>query len=356
MTPPRAFLGQAQQQSGLAQLPGAAQVEAVVGAVDVDHATAMARAGLRRHGNGQELQHRTRAGVRHHLRFLQQAGGVEAVAPLHTRLVLPDGLAGVEVQRLHGGLGRVGGELFRRQAQRVVGLLAVAAGQHHHRVVQPLPAQPQVGQLPVGRALWPKAAHVHGHGAGLEVEAAGQRRGHGGADLSQPEAARIGRQLDARLARRRTEQGDHPARTAAVEHGKRPPQHLHARRAGQVEVRHLSLPVGHGGGDAVGVQADAAHAEAGAGAEAARADLQVLRVIAAVGDDQPGHPCQALRQVDHRPGLAQRLAVDAGDRKRRLQRALGTQRARDDDVWLGRQGRIDLRKCCAGRQQQGEGC
>jgi hypothetical protein len=85
---------------------------------------------------------------------------------------------------------------------------------------------------------------------------------------------------------------------------------LAALRPGKVEVRHLALPVGAGGRNAVGIQADAPHAETGARAEAARADLQVLRVVVAQVDDQPGHAAHRLREVDHRAGGTQRGGVD----------------------------------------------
>src|SRR5690606_16099379 len=60
----------------------------------------------------------------------------------------------------------------------------------------------------------------------------------------------------------------HPARRVAVQGRERPAQHFDAVAAGQAEVRDLALAIRHRGGDAIGVQAQAAHAEGRARAEA----------------------------------------------------------------------------------------
>jgi hypothetical protein len=96
------------------------------------------------------------------------------------------------------------------------------------------------------------------------------------------------------LTRRGADQRNHAARVGAIQRRERAAQDLDALRTGNVEVRHLSLPVGHGRGDAIGVQAQATDAEGGARTETARADLQVLRVVVAQVDHQAGHAVQRL--------------------------------------------------------------
>jgi len=130
---------------------------------------------------------------------------------------------------------------------------------------------------------------------------------------------------------------DHAARRGAVKSGERAAQHLDALRRAQVEVGRLPLPVGHARRNAVGNEADAAHAEGRAGAEAARGDLQVLGVVLPVLHHDARHAAQALREVHLRPALADLLAVEAVDRGRDFQARLRLTRCRDDhDVVLRR--------------------
>jgi hypothetical protein len=70
--------------------------------------------------------------------------------------------------------------------------------------------------------------------------------------------------------------------------------------------------------------------------KAARADLQVLGIVAAVVGDQPGHALQCLAGVEHRAGAAQGVAVDDGDRVGRLLDPALDRRAGDHDGLLGR--------------------
>src|SRR6187399_334183 len=63
-------------------------------------------------------------------------------------------------------------------------------------------------------------------------------------------------------------------------------------------MRQLPLAIGHGGGNAVGVDPQAAHAEGGAGAEATDRQLRVLRVVLAVEGRDPGNAGQALGDID----------------------------------------------------------
>jgi len=75
-------------------------------------------------------------------------------------------------------------------------------------------------------------------------------------------------------------------------------------------VRQRALAVGHGGGNAIHIQAHAAHAEGGAGAVAAHGQLQVLGVVLAVLDLQAGHAGQSFGQVDLQLAVTQLLAIE----------------------------------------------
>src|SRR5690606_29798112 len=88
------------------------------------------------------------------------------------------------------------------------------------------------------------------------------------------------------------------ARRIAVQRGKRAAQHFDARHRRDIDVRRLALPVRHGGGYAVDIQAHAAHAERRPRAEPAHRQLQVLRVVLAVLYLQAGHAAQPLGQTD----------------------------------------------------------
>ncbi len=88
-----------------------------------------------------------------------------------------------------------------------------------------------------------------------------------------------------------------------------------AVRAEHAEVRELPLAIGHGGGDAVGVQAQAAHAEGGARTEAADGKLRVLRVVLAVEAVTPGTPASSsviLAWVRLLFGSANTVLTEAG--------------------------------------------
>ena len=107
-----------------------------------------------------------------------------------------------------------------------------------------------------------------------------------------------------------------------------------------------ALAVGHGRRNAVGNQANAAHAERRARAKASRRDLQVLRVVLAVLDDNARDAPEALGEIDLRPAFADLVGVEAVDRCGNIQARLRHARRRDHDRVL-----LLLRKAAA-RQQK----
>jgi hypothetical protein len=121
-------------------------------------------------------------------------------------------------------------------------------------------------------------------------------------------------------------------------------QHFDALRHIKVEGGGLSLAVRHAGRDAVGDQLHAAHAEGGAGAEAARGNLQILRVVLAVGCHQSRHGGQRLAGVDARLGLGDAGGVDNIDRRRHIKNGVADAGGADDyrvlrrDSFLGGDG------------------
>ena len=141
--------------------------------------------------------------------------------------------------------------------------------QHGDGVVGTLPAQAHIGQAAAGFALRAKAVRLKLAQAGAQVEALAQRRGHAHTGLAQAKTASIQPHFSLGLLHRLGEHCHHATRAVAVEHRERPAQHLDALRAGQIKVRHLALAVGHGGGDAVGVEPQATHTKGRARAEAA---------------------------------------------------------------------------------------
>src|SRR5580658_5070731 len=98
--------------------------------------------------------------------------------------------------------------------------------------------------------------------------AGGSRRIQSGAPNIE---AAVGRR-SAHLIRLHTVGGEYLDDTAggvAIERREWPTQHLHARRRIQIELRDLALPVSAGGRDTILIDADAADAERGVGADAA---------------------------------------------------------------------------------------
>ena len=110
-------------------------------------------------------------------------------------------------------------------------------------------------------------------------------------------------------------------------------------------MRHLALAVGKAGRDAVGDQAQAANAEGGAPAEAARGNLQVLRVVLPVLHRDARHTVERLGEVDLRTREVDVVTLHAVDRRRHFHaRALGARAGNGDGV--------RLRFCRQGKQKQ----
>jgi len=278
------------------------------------------------------------------------------VGPAGADLGLADDLAGPVLGGFGRGLVRVCLELRTGQTERIVGSLVLVADGHGQAVMVALPAQAGIGELAVGAALWAEAVDRQARQAGRKVKPVLQRRGERHPALAQSEAAGVQPDLELPLAHRLREQRDHAARGVAVQRRERPAQHLDPLGPGEVEMRDLALAIGHGGGDAVRVQAQAAHAETGTGAEAAGADLQVLRVVVAVGHHQPRHAGQGLGQIDHRSAVAQRLGADRGDGIGHLGQLARAGRAGDDDRFQRGIGcRLSQGSALQAGQQAGEG-
>ena len=123
---------------------------------------------------------------------------------------------------------------------------------------------------------------------------------------------------------------DHAARMVAIDGRKRSAQHFDALGRIEVEGSGLALAIGHAGRNAIADQFDTAHAEGRAGAEAARRDLQVLRVVLAVLHNQARHGSQRFRRIDADLTILDAGAVDHVDRGRHFLAGVGDAAAADD--------------------------
>src|SRR5450830_69653 len=123
----------------------------------------------------------------------------------------------------------------------------------------------------------------------------------------------------------------------AVDGGKRSAQYFDAFGGIEIEGGGLALAIGHGGGDAVADQAYATHAKRGTGTEAARGNLQILRIVLAVLHYQPGYGGQRFRSVDANLAILDTGAIDHIDRCRHFAaRMFDTATTDDHDVqYLG---------------------
>ena len=111
------------------------------------------------------------------------------------------------------------------------------------------------------------------------------------------------------------EELDDTARVVTVHGGEGAAHHFDAFGGVEVEGGGLALAVRVAGGDAVGDQLDAAHAESGAGTEAAHRYLQVLGVVLAILDDQAGDAGQCLRGIHAEVARLVGAHVDRIDRE-----------------------------------------
>ena len=100
------------------------------------------------------------------------------------------------------------------------------------------------------------------------------------------------------------------ARGIAIELRQRARQHLHAGGRAQGHGGRLALPVGRGGRNAVGDEANAAQPKGRPRAKPANGNLHVLRVVVAVERHHARHLGQGLRQIDSGPSLLNGAGVD----------------------------------------------
>ncbi|MCU0924285.1 MAG: hypothetical protein MUF16_29005, partial [Burkholderiaceae bacterium] len=154
--------GHAGNQRGMVPAPDQSRVEPGVVAAQIDDAAGVARIGLRGRRNGLPLRHVALAGVGGEHALAQGAEVGKPMPPGGAALRLPGGLAGVEQRGLRCRLVRVGVELRTRQAQRILRRLIHAVQQQRQRVLFADPAQPQVAQRALRRA-------VRTHAVGVEL-------------------------------------------------------------------------------------------------------------------------------------------------------------------------------------------
>ena len=125
----------------------------------------------------------------------------------------------------------------------------------------------------------------------------------------------------------------------AVQTRKRAAQHFDALSRGKIESRRLSLPIGHGGGDAVGNQPYAAHTECRAGTKAARRDLQILRIVLPILRDDSRHTIEHFGKIDLRFGLTDHRSIDTVNGHRQIEAILRHACCADDELRDGLFGR-----------------
>jgi len=83
----------------------------------------------------------------------------------------------------------------------------------------------------------------------------------------------------------------------AIQRRKRPAHDFHPLGGSEREMRHLPLPVGHGRGHAIGIQAQPAHAEGRTRAKAANRQLRILGQILPFAREQPRHLGEHFRDA-----------------------------------------------------------
>src|SRR6267142_5578711 len=266
------FVFDAGGQAHARNVPEVAQGAATIVGIEIDHSAAGGGA-----GKAEILFHPAVAAIRDGLHAVRL---VDQVVERQSDLFLVHRLARVELNGLWSHLARILIHQRAAKAKRVL-RLRLPHGipcERQRRVRAEEVFQLAVGEVAVRRAVLAIALSMEMRQARGAAELAGLaaelRRVTPGAIAAEHEACLGGRdfrtifRLDA----------DHASGSVAVKAGERAAQHLDALRRAQVEAGRLPVPVGHAGWNAVGDEADAAHAEGRARAEAARGDLQVLGV------------------------------------------------------------------------------
>ncbi|MNZ88098.1 hypothetical protein D3C78_1069810 [compost metagenome] len=280
-------------------------------AVEIHHSPTAQAVGYRCRRNGEKLQHAAQSGVGVDL----QGGVAEPPFVVQAGLLVVDALARVEQFRIRRHRTRIVVEAFPGLAQRVFRAVLFQAAEDQRQAAVVVGLQVEFGECLVAAGGAVIAIAVGIHARGVEQEAGGVGLvATFGVDMIpvQLVAAEKGFRADPwRPLSVAGEHLDHPAAVAPVERRGRPAQHLEALGHIEIEGRRLPLAVRRARRDAVHQQLDAAHTECRPRAEAARGDLQVLGVVLAVLDDQPGHPRQRFGRVDAQLPLGDLPAVDA---------------------------------------------
>ena len=330
-----------------------AQAGAAVAAVEVNDAARMCRAVLNGERNREVLGDLAIAAVS--ARFDPVAARKRQV-PDEAELSLRDALSGVERHGIGARLGPVLRYLDRGEAERVLCFRLVERVHHqrHRAAISRVDLELGVELVALHRAVIAVAVALEARKIAEIVElpaGAAELR----SELPGVVAARDETAGDRRP--RRTVGGedlDDAAGGVAVETRERAAHHLDAFRGAKAERRCLALAIGHGRRDAVRDQANATHAECRAAAEAARGDLQVLRVVVAVQYRDAWHSVQRLRQIDLRVVLADRPLADGVNGYRQLAAFALDARCADTDFRQHGDRRRALRVCRrAGRAREG---
>ena len=302
-----------------------AQIHAAIGALQIDHA---ARAG------GRLLRCGRRGLVLHDLAFARvdhHAQGVGAVDPSligQARLGLAGVLAGVVVDRVLRNRTRIGGPVGGGHATRVLRVHRYVACHQRQLAVRANPGvDPRIQQVLVGGAL--PAPAVGQVAAGTD-------------DIADALAFTLSLEAQTLLAiaadcegaldagRTFTSLGidvEHTTGRVAIQRRVGAAQHLDALRRRKVYVADLPLPVRHRRGDSIHKNLHAAHAEGGPSTMAANRQLQVLRVVLPVLQQQARYAGKGFRQVHLPLAIARALTVHHGDRRRGLIQCRWRQRA-----------------------------
>ena len=257
----------------------------------------------------------------------------ETVFEHGSQLVLRDDFACAVGQGVGARLPRIGGELCGGQAQGVHGVGHVeGVGDHFEAgALLQVGGEHAVELLALGPAARAVSVGVEGTVVGHDAHTACAPAG-----LPVGAAQAVAAQGDLRVSLRLRACFacgglDHAARRIAVQLRQWSREHFDALGRCQAHGRGLALPVGNGGGNAIGDQANTAQAKGGTCAEATDGDLHVLCVVVTVERHHARHLAQGLGQVDLRASVADGLAIDHRHRSRGVQLALQHTPALDHD-------------------------